>query len=155
MALQRRPSRGLSPFHRLFELPDEIGRWWDRDWWPWPTLRVATRDGGWSPTIDVFQDGSDLVVKAELPGVKREDVEVTLEEGDLVLKGERKEEKEVKEEHYYRMERSFGSFYRRVPLTGEVKPDAVHASFKDGVLEVRVPQPQPAAAKASEKVTIQ
>jgi HSP20 family protein len=81
------------------------------------------------------------VVEAELPGVQKEDTEVTLEQGDLVIRGERKAREESKEQHYYRMERSYGTFHRRIPLPFEVKPEQITANFKDGVLEVQVPKP--------------
>jgi HSP20 family protein len=78
---------------------------------------------------------------------------VTLDQGDLVISGERKVESEVKEEHVYRMERSYGSFYRRLPLPEEVLPEQIEATFKDGVLEVRLPRPkgQPKAQKIALK----
>lgn len=146
------PKRSLidrDPFRQLLDVQEEIGRWWDRDWWPWPTMRLARRTGAWTPRIDVFEEGEEVVVKAELPGVNRDDIHVSVEEGSLVLQGERREEKEVKDEKYYRMERSFGSFYRRIPFEAPVPSDTVKASFKDGVLEVRVPKPLPAAPKSS------
>lgn len=154
---EREPKRNLidrDPFRQLLDVQDEIGRWWDRDWWPWPTMRLARRTGGWTPRIDVYEEGEEVVVSAELPGVQREDIHVTVEENSLVLQGERTEQKEVKEEKYYRMERSFGSFYRRIPFEAPVAPDSVKASFKDGVLEVRVPKPAPQAPKLS-RVSIQ
>jgi HSP20 family protein len=80
-----------------------------------------------------------MFVKADLPGVKKENVTVTFEEGYLILKGERKEEKEIKEESYYRSECDYGAFMRRIPLDFEVDPGLIKAVFKDGVLEVRVP----------------
>lgn len=151
------PKRSLmerDPFRQLLDVQDEIGRWWDRDWWPWPVMRLARRSGGWTPRIDVYEEGGDIVVSAELPGVNREDIHVSMEESDLVLQGERREEKQVKEERYYRMERSYGSFYRRVPLNGPVAAGSVKAAFKDGVLEVRVPKPAPAKPEST-RVEIQ
>jgi HSP20 family protein len=80
------------------------------------------------------------VVKAELPGLKKEDVTVEIDGEDLVIKAEAKTESEVKEEGYYRMERSTGSFYRRMPLPAGTTPEQIEATLKDGVLEVRVPK---------------
>jgi HSP20 family protein len=88
------------------------------------------------------------VVKAEVPEVKKEDIDVALEGGDLVIRGERKAEQEVKEEDYYRMERSYGSFYRRIPLGFEVKSEQVQAKYTDGVLEVSIPKPAETALQA-------
>jgi len=93
----------------------------------------------WSPSLDMYEQGNRLVIKADLPGVKKEELSLTLEQGDLVLRGQRAAEREVREENYYRVERSMGSFYRRIPLPADVDASAIEASFRDGVLEVQVP----------------
>ncbi|MBI2886745.1 MAG: Hsp20/alpha crystallin family protein [Chloroflexi bacterium] len=129
------------PFQQLSELQEEIGRWWDRDWWPWPTPRLARRAALWAPRVDMYEEGNELVVKAELPGVQKSDISVTVEDNDLVLRGERKAEQEVKEEHYYRLERSYGGFYRRLPMPAAVDVEKIKATLQDGVLEVRVAKP--------------
>jgi HSP20 family protein len=144
------PERQLDrwdPIEMLNELQAEMARRWGQGWpfGPWSLgRRLAERaplSTAWAPRMDVYEQGGDLVVKAELPGVKKDDMEVTLDDGDLVIRGERKAEKEVKEESFYRMERSYGSFYRRLPLSFEVKPDQIKASCADGVLEIRIPKP--------------
>jgi HSP20 family protein len=118
-------------FEQLFEKP-----------WLTPFRRFRTVEKApWMPKLDVFQKENELVVKADLPGMKKEDITITLEDGALVLKGERKEEKEVKEENFYRMECTFGSFYRRLPLNFTADPAKVAAKLNDGVLEIRVPVP--------------
>lgn len=104
--------------------------------------------GEWVPSVDVYREGNDLVVKADLPGMRKEDVHVSLEEGALLIRGERKEEKKVKDEDYFRLERSTGSFFRRMPLGFEVDPERIEAKFKDGVLEVHIPQPVEKLPKA-------
>jgi HSP20 family protein len=106
-----------------------------------PLRRMALAPTTWSPSVDVYEKDNTLMVKAELPGVKKEDIAITLDQGDLLIRGERKAEHEVKEEQYYRMERSYGSFYRRIPLPSGVKADQIKATFNDGVLEVRIPTP--------------
>jgi HSP20 family protein len=78
---------------------------------------------------------------AELPGVKKEDIVVEMRDGDLVISGERKTDSEVKEQDYYRIERSYGSFRRRIPMPFDVRPEQVKANYKDGVLEVEIPKP--------------
>jgi HSP20 family protein len=98
------------------------------------------------PKVDIFDRDGSLVVKAELPGVKKDDVSVEMEGHDLVIQGKREEKTETKEESFYRMERSSGSFYRRIPLPEGVKDENVTASYEDGVLEVVVPRPQETAA---------
>jgi HSP20 family protein len=107
-----------------------------------------------TPRVDVFKKENELVVKADLPGMKKEDVHVAIEEGDLILKGERKEEKEVKEDDFYKAECFYGSFYRRLPLNFEVAPDKVNAKFTDGVLEVRLPMPPDEQKPAPKEIAI-
>jgi len=94
-----------------------------------------------APRIDVYEKDGIFVLKAELPGLKKEDVQVEVYNGNLVIKGESKAETEVKEEAYYRTERTFGSFYRSVPLPWEVTPEQIKATLTDGVLEVQIPKP--------------
>jgi HSP20 family protein len=94
------------------------------------------------PRVDVFEREDNLVVKAELPGVKKEDVDLEIKDGDLVLRAERREEREVKDENWYRMERSYGQLYRRLPLPEGVQTDQIRAALTDGVLEVTIPKPQ-------------
>ena len=100
------------------------------------------------PSIDVYEEKDSVVVKAELPGMKKEDIAVNLAGENLTIKGEKKEDKEVKEDNYYRRERSYGSFLRTVALPCEVKSDEIKASFKDGVLEIRVPKTEDAKKKS-------
>src|SRR5689334_8991552 len=101
---------------------DEMARFW-----PWAARPLPELPGDWMPRMDVYEQDHTLVVKVELPGVKKDDIEVSLDQGDLVIRGERKAEREVKEAEYYRMERSYGSFYRRLPLGFAVKPEQVEA----------------------------
>jgi len=105
------------------------------------TFRNFKTSTVWMPTVDVFEKEGELIVHADLPGLDKENVKVTFEEGDLVIRGERKLEKEVREESYYRAESNYGEFYRRLELPFEADPTLVAANFKDGVLEVKVPIP--------------
>jgi HSP20 family protein len=142
--------RRWEPFSRLSQLESEFERLFD---WRWPSVRPFQQRGtgfdAFVPSVDVYEQNGDLITKVELPGVKKEDVDISLEGGNLVIRGERKQESEVKEENFYRMERSSGSFYRCLPMPEGVKPDQVEANFADGVLEVRVPKPKPAEEKAT------
>jgi HSP20 family protein len=99
------------------------------------------------PSIDVLEQGDEIVVRAELPGMQKEDIDVRLTDSTLTVKGEKKREEEVKEEDYHRSERTFGSILRTVSLPAEVKADAAKATFKDGVLEVRLPKTEEAKQK--------
>jgi HSP20 family protein len=130
-----------TPFNMLDDLRTEFEQLWQKPWLPMRFRRTETETPLFAPRVDVFKNENELVVKADLPGMKKEDVYVTMEEGDLILKGERKEEKEIKEENFYKAECFYGSFYRRLPLGFDVAPDKVNAKFTDGVLEVRLPMP--------------
>ena len=107
-----------------------------RSWITFPTLPAGVRRP-FIPATDVFTRDGDLVVRAELPGIDPEkDVHVTLTDGELVVRGERKRTEEVKEEDYYRAEASFGAFERRVPVPPATTSKDVHATYDRGVLEV-------------------
>ena len=96
--------------------------------------------GTWVPAVDIFETEShDLVVRAELPGINREDIEVSVENSTLVLKGEKKFDAEVKEESYRRIERTYGAFHRSFTLPSTVDTSKVSAEFKNGVLTVKLP----------------
>jgi len=99
------------------------------------------------PDVDMFEDGGDIVVKAELPGIKKEDLEVTLTDGAITISGDKKKEKEIKKKDYYKWERSYGSFCRTLSLPSEVQADKVKSTFKDGILEVRMPKSEQAKSK--------
>jgi len=101
-----------------------------------------------APSLDVFEEKEDIVVKADLPGMNKEEIEVTVTGDVVTIKGEKKKEEEVKEKDYYRRERSDGSFVRSVELPCEVKSDQIKANFKDGVLEVRMPKTEEAKKKS-------
>jgi len=149
MPVQRdgRSLRRWDPFEMLEELQEELGRFWGEarpsatrpSLWTW--RRPAATATTWAPRMDVFEKNGNLIVKAEIPGMKPEDIEVTLDEGDMIIRGERKAESEVKEESYYRMERSYGSFYRRLPLPAGIKPEHISATYANGVLEITIPKP--------------
>ena len=93
-----------------------------------------------STSIDMFEEGNELVVKAELPGMKKEDLNVDLKDNYITISGEKKSEERTDRVDYHRVERSFGSFVRRLRLPVEIKADKVKASFCDGVLEIRMPK---------------
>ena len=96
--------------------------------------------GSWVPAVDIYEtENHDLVVRAELAGLNREDIEVTVENSTLVLKGEKKLDVEVKEDNYRRIERSYGSFHRSFTLPNTVDASRVSADFKNGVLTVKLP----------------
>ena len=111
----------------------------------WPLrIRPFTHSLGstyeWAPDIDVFEKDGKIVVRADLPGMERDDIEVSVQDDTLVVRGHREEEKEIKGETYYGSERATGRFYRAVGLPAGVDPNEIEASYKDGVLQVSVPK---------------
>ena len=105
------------------------------------------RTGMWTPAVDIYENHDSVVVKAELPGVEKDQISVEVKDGILSLRGERKFEKEVKEESYHRIERSYGNFQRSFSLPVSVDQEKVTAKFKDGVLEVKLPKKEQAKPK--------
>lgn len=96
--------------------------------------------GEWMPPVDIYQTGDkELVLKIELPGLKREEIDLRVEDKTLTIRGERKRESEVKEEQYHRVERSYGSFSRSFALPGTVDTEKVHAEYRNGVLTIQLP----------------
>lgn len=142
-----RPFMGLTGWERDMDkmLEDFFGRR-ARPWWPERWARAEEMEVK-LPIVDVFEEKDDIVVKAELPGMEKDNIEVNLTDHTLTIKGEKKKEEEVKEENYYRSERSYGSFVRTVELPKDVRADKVKAAFKNGILEVRMPKTEEAKAK--------
>jgi len=101
----------------------------------------------WAPPVDIYETDNNIVLKAEMPGVDPKDVEVRVEDNTLYLKGERKFEKETKEDNYHRIERSYGSFAGSFALPGSIDSDKVEANFKDGLLTLTMPKREEAKPK--------
>ncbi|SRR5579862_945362 len=142
MRLMRRPryemplSRLRDQFNQIFEQPD-----------------FAVGDllsGGWMPVVDVLEDKDKLTVKAELPGFKREDLDVSVHENNLILSGERKAEEERKDGEFYRSERFYGRFHRVISLPSSVDTEKILAKYRDGVLTVTLPKSEHARARQIE-----
>jgi HSP20 family protein len=142
---------GRDRFGMFDTLKEELDPLWHRPWAALPTMfnRPAGPPTLWAPRMDVYEKDGMLVVKAELPGVKKEDVSVELDNGTLIIKGETKAESDTTQESYYRMERTYGSYFRRLPLPFDVSPDELTATMVDGVLEIRMPKPAEAAPPAT------
>jgi HSP20 family protein len=104
-----------------------------------PTMLRAPLPAPWTPNIEVFYLGGAIVVRAELPGLKKEEITVKIVKGALTIEGERKYEKEATKKGYFTTECAYGTFYRRIPLPEEVKAGEVKATFKNGLLEVTIP----------------
>lgn len=125
-------------YGRLSTLRDEIDRLFQA---PLDELtRASQLLSGWTPSLDVYQEKDNLVVKAELPGMKREDIEVSLHDGSLSISGERKAQEKYHDAEVYRAERFVGRFQRTVSLPVPVAPDKIKAQYKDGILTVTLPK---------------
>ena len=136
-------SKTWSPVDRLASLRDEMDRLFD---FTWPT-RDSGLFSGWSPALDVHDEKDNLVVQVELPGMKKDEIDISLHDGVLTVSGERKTEREQKEGETFRSERYFGKFQRSVTLPSQVDSAKVQAAYKDGVLTVSLPKAEAAKPK--------
>lgn len=134
-----------SPFSEMSRLRDEMDRMMERFLEPSERPGMLPAMASWTPSVDVYEKDGSVIVEAELPGMKRENVEVTLEDSTLTLSGEMRREEEKSEEGYYRSERRYGRFVRSIPLPAPVKADQVKARFEEGVLRVTLPKAEEAA----------
>jgi HSP20 family protein len=132
-------------FGRLTDLRDEIDRLFETPLAEW--TRASQLLSGWTPAIDLYEDKDNLYVRAELPGMKREQIEVSLHEGTLSISGERKGESKQEGAEVYRAERFFGRFQRTVTLPAPVSPEKVKAQYKDGLLTITLPKTEEAKPK--------
>jgi HSP20 family protein len=138
-----------SPFRDVLAIQNEMNRIFD-------DLMTRRREEGnveggvWAPFLDVSETKDAIIVKAELPGVTKDDVKLSISDNVLILKGEKKMSREVEDENYHRIERVYGSFYRSVELPSRVKSEGIEAKYVDGVLEVRIPKAEEAKVKEIE-----
>jgi HSP20 family protein len=141
----RRPWSGdVSPFRALQRMADDMDRMFEDFGLGRRSIRPFARAWGgelWTPEVDVFQKNNELTIRADLPGLKREDVTVDISDDEICIQGTRKHEREEEREGYYRSERGYGSFCRVVPLPEGAITEQAHANFKDGVLEITMPAP--------------
>ncbi|MDP4236192.1 MAG: Hsp20/alpha crystallin family protein [Bacteroidota bacterium] len=105
---------------------------------------------GYVPRVDISEDSANIYVHAELPGMSKEDVKVTIAEGILTLRGEKKHEEKKEDKNYFRIERRYGEFVRQFTLPDNVKEDSVRANFTNGVLEITIPKSEPEKPKERE-----
>jgi HSP20 family protein len=153
--LKREPSRAISPFETMERWFEEafrrpfslLGPTW------LPRLRETEMEEV-MPSVDIFEEGDNVVVKAELPGIRKEDIDVNMADNTVSISGEKKKEEKVERKNYHREERSYGTFTRSFRLPVEVQTDKAKASFKEGVLEIRIPKTKEAIQK-EKKVPIE
>jgi HSP20 family protein len=132
----------------LFGLRDELDRLFESPFADWN--RNSQLLSVWNPAIDLYEDTDSLVVKAELPGMKKEEIEVSLHDGALSISGERKREQKYEDADTHRCERFVGVFHRSITLPSPVKADQVKAQYKDGILTVTLPKAEEARRKQIE-----
>jgi HSP20 family protein len=136
------PAALASPFGTMRRFADEMDRLFD-DFRTslFPRLDFSRMEAAWAPPVEVSERGGQLVIRAELPGLAKKDVRVEIREDAVTIEGERRREREEKRKGFYRSERSYGSFFRQIPLPEGIDSTSAKATFKDGVLEVTMPAP--------------
>lgn len=127
------------PFKDLLSLQDRMNRLFEETL-ARGTVREEATSGQWSPAVDILEAEGDIILKAELPGVDLNAIDIQIRDNVLTLRGERTFEDEVKKEHYYRIERSYGSFTRSFTLPSTIDQARVQAQLRDGILEVKLPK---------------
>jgi len=127
-------------------LQDRMNRLFEDAGRPWRMDEPAATTS-WSPAVDIFETEGEIVVKAELPGMDRKDITLNLEKNVLTLRGERRFEKETKDENYHRIERSYGGFSRSFSIPATVEEEKIRADYKDGVLKIVLPKKEQAKPK--------
>ncbi len=132
------------PFHELTRVRDEMSRALGEE----QLLFRAGESVGWTPACDIYEDGEEIVVHAELAGVEPKDVEIRFENGVLTLKGERKMEKEDERENYHRLEMSYGTFTRAFSLPATIDSEKIRAESKQGLLLIHLPKKPEAKPKS-------
>jgi HSP20 family protein len=136
----------LEPFREFTDFPGEINRLLGRPLFP-ATWLMPKNGGRWLPEVDITEEKDRILVKADLPGMKQEEISVEVSDGVLTIKGERRRESETKDAKTYRVERSYGSFLRSFTLPAGVDAAKVDAAYKHGVLEITLPKLTEAKAK--------
>lgn len=151
-------ARPATPFTMLERFTDEMDRLFDdfgfgrlRAHRPWRGL--LSGEAMWSPDLEVFHRGNELIIRADLPGLSKDDVKVDVSDNQVTIEGERQRQHEEEREGVFRSERSYGRFYRAIPLPDGVIADQAKAVFKDGVLEVTMPAP-PEQARRGRRLEI-
>jgi HSP20 family protein len=136
------------PFGELTSLRREMDNLWNRFLGQTALPRFASDE--WQPSVDISETKDKLLVTAELPGMDAEDINVTISGDILTIKGEKKQEKESKDEHYYCSESYYGNFQRTIKLPVNIKPDKVNATFEKGILQIALAKTEEAKKKEIE-----
>ena len=137
------------PFREVSKLRNEMDRLWE-DYFGSGRKAFQPMGGTWMPSVDVSETADKIVVKAEIPGIDSKDIDISLSGDVLTIKGEKKTEREEKEENYHLVERGYGSFTRSLRLPVGVEADKIEASYKQGILTVTCPKKEEVKAKTIE-----
>ncbi|MCF8069085.1 MAG: Hsp20/alpha crystallin family protein [Desulfobacterales bacterium] len=132
----------FNPTKNLFSLNSHVNRMFEDFWKPAVKSDEEACLCNWDPAVDIYDNEDKIVLKAELPGVDKKDISIDVKGKVLTLRGERSSDNEVKEDSYYRRERTFGKFERAFNLVAEVDPEKIKADFKDGILKIEIPKPE-------------
>jgi HSP20 family protein len=127
------------PFRDMMNIQDEVNRLFD-DFLGRPLLRTEWSEEVWSPSVDISETEDKVIIKAEMPGLNKDEVKISLQDNTLTLMGEKKQEKVEKDANYHRVERSYGVFNRSFTLPTSVKSDKIKATYKDGILSITLPK---------------
>jgi len=128
------------PFRDLLSIQDRMNQLFNETRALQPERGEDFCKGSWSPPVDIYENGPDIVLKAEIPGISQDEIEIKIEDDTLVLKGERKFRKKTDDENYYRIERSYGTFVRSFTLPNSVDQEGVKATYEAGVLKIVMPK---------------
>jgi HSP20 family protein len=131
------------------QLRNEMDRLFDR-FFDWGTSPATAGDGHWIPSVDVSETGKKVIVKSEIPGMDPKEIDISVNGNRLTLRGERKREHEEKDENFHRVERTYGAFYREIGLPAEVDSSKADATYKDGVLTVKLNKTKDSTTKRIE-----
>lgn len=140
-----KPFRELAPFREFERMRREMDRLWDSFFERRPTK--AEEAGEFLPALDLAETDNELVVKCEVPGLEPKDIDISLSDGMLTIKGEKKQEREEKQADYHLVERSYGTFTRSIQLPKEVQSEKISASYKNGILKINLPKSEEAKKK--------
>lgn len=135
------------PFHEMEKLQDALNQAFDTSLLNWGGSRAGLLDRAWGPAVDIYESKDNVVVRADIPGMRKEDIEVTIQDNTLAIKGERKVFEEKKDQDNLRVERAYGAFSRAFTLPTSVDSSKVKAVYKDGVLELTIPKQEEAKPK--------
>ncbi len=133
------PTFVWNPFRELARIEQELNKVF-QELVPTPKSGEIAEVSTWNPRVDIYEKDNKLVIEAEIPGAKKEDVEVKIKDNAVVIKGQVKKEEEEKDKTYYRSERFYGVFERVIPLPVEVKTEEAKATFENGILKIEIPK---------------